>query len=327
MMSGVIIVHGGAGAWDVPKDRAAASMCGVKAAARAGYKFLSEGGSAVDAVEAAVMSLENNPLFNAGTGSILNEDKGIEMDALIMDGSNLKAGGVCSVTNILNPIQLSRVVMDKTEHVLLAGVGALAFAKEMGVQTATYEELHTELAQYKYDNRIGIKGTKGPVLEYKDTVQSIHSDKDLGTVGAVAMDKDGHIAVATSTGGMTGKRPGRVGDTPIIGGGMYADDSIGGVSCTGHGEAISKVCLAYRILQSMSSGTSTEQACTDGVQHMQEKVGGVGAGVIVIDKEGQPSYSFNTGGMAWAYIDKNKDIHSGMLPGDHNTEKFKPQAS
>ena len=246
----VIIVHGGA--WAIPDTLKDPSLHGVQIAAKAGWEVLLQGGSAVDAVEKAITLLENDPTFDAGTGSVFTAAETIEMDAIIMEGTNLSVGAVAAVENVKNPIQLARIIMEKTEHTMLVGVGANAFAAERGIPSVPLKELETlgaleELQRFKTYKK-AVTGNFSERQDYKGNF--------LGhdTVGCVAMDRDGLLACGTSTGGITGKRPGRVGDSPLVGCGAYADNESGAVSCTGHGESIAKVCLARRIVEACERG-------------------------------------------------------------------------
>uniref|UniRef100_A0A8C4T0X8 Isoaspartyl peptidase/L-asparaginase n=1 Tax=Erpetoichthys calabaricus TaxID=27687 RepID=A0A8C4T0X8_ERPCA len=228
----VVVVHGGSG-----KALTREEFCklGVQEAALAGYHVLQQGGSALDAAEAAVIHLENNPIYNAGFGSALNELKDVEMDALIVDGRTLDCGAVAAVRRIANPIALSRLVMEKTNHVCLAGEGASRFAKAMGIKEVSEESLRTEYSIKKWEEARHFNEDSG-------------EESKSGTVGAVVLDSKGDLASATSTGGMVKKMVGRVGDTPVIGCGGFADNLVGAVSATGHGEAIMKVTLSRLVI-------------------------------------------------------------------------------
>jgi beta-aspartyl-peptidase (threonine type) len=241
-----IIVHGGA--WAIPDRMVEAHLAGCEAAAREGGRALSEGGSAIDAVEAAVRVMEEDPTFDAGRGSFLNREGAVEMDAVIMDGARLKAGSVAAVRNILHPVTLARLVMERTDHVLLVGEGANLFASEMGMEATPEEELLVgrELErwrQLKKDPRFRAR----VIFEPPKAAPSWDVPGD--TVGAVAMDGDGNTAASTSTGGTPKKRMGRVGDSPLVGAGVYADDATGAVSATGWGEPIILSCLSKRVLE------------------------------------------------------------------------------
>ncbi|MFQ5869020.1 MAG: isoaspartyl peptidase/L-asparaginase [Candidatus Zixiibacteriota bacterium] len=286
-----IIVHGGA--WDIPGEVHKAHLKGCRKAAELGYEILSSGGSALDAVEAAVRALEGDPTFDAGRGSFLNLEAEVEMDAIIMDGRDLESGAVAGVGNVRNPVSLARLVMEKTDHLLLIGEGAKAFAPRCGVRLCPTEELLVgrELRRYR-----ALKRKK----DFKP--RTIFEPKRSGTVGAVAIDKEGNLASATSTGGVPKKLPGRVADTPIIGCGAYADNSSGAVSSTGWGESIMKVLLAKTVCDFMAEGFTALVACRKGIQLLGRKVGGLG-GAIAIDRRGNLGFSYNTPHMAYAFAD------------------------
>lgn len=270
-----ILVHGGAGARADDDDPEAAKE-GCLAAARVGKAILDAGGSAVDAVVAAVAALEDNPRFNAGTGSALNALGEVETDASVMRGEDGGAGAVAALKDVLNPIRLARLVMEKTPHVLLAGAGARAFAVEQGVPLGS---LVTPRAQARFE-----KAAKGH-----------------GTVGAVARDKWGHLAAATSTGGTPGKMPGRIGDSPIIGAGTFADDALGACSCTGTGEAILKATLARKAVD-LCLMVTPNVAAAEAVKQLA-RFGGDG-GLILIDPTGRLGFAFDTQRMARAWVDE-----------------------
>lgn len=308
-MEPAIIVHGGAVKFS--GEKVGRALEGTKNAASRGYRILIQGRSAIDAVQAAICELENDPTFDAGTGSPLTSEGDIEMDAVIMDGRTLESGAVAAVKNVKNPIVLARMVMENTPHCLLVGQGANQFADEEGVPRISKEKLITE------ENR-------NKLLEFKSSygkaVMNDFSTRDHDTVGAVAIDKDGNIAFGTSTGGITNKRPGRVGDSPLAGIGGYADNKVGGISCTGHGESITRVALAYDIISKMKYANMTIQAAADeALSEMSEKLGNAennfSAGVIGIGKDGVPVYSFKTEQMAWAWA-RNGKLHNGVNPGD-----------
>lgn len=298
MLKPVIIVHGGA--WNVPDELVEAHIKGVEKAVSIGWDILENGGSALDAVEAAVRCMEDDPTFDAGVGSFLNEDGFVELDAIIMDGRTLDAGAVAGVRNIKNPITLARKVLENTEHVLIVGEGANIFAKRVGISEVSPDELvlPREIERWKL------------FKEGKLNLEDLFEPKAKGTVGAVALDKDGNIAAGTSTGGLTGKMVGRVGDTPIVGSGAYADNLIGGVSSTGHGEKIMRVTLAKTIIGLMEQGLSAQKAAEAGIDILWNRVHGRG-GVIVIDKSGNVGVAYNTPRMAYAYIVNGK-LHSGI---------------
>jgi beta-aspartyl-peptidase (threonine type) len=260
-----IIVHGGAGS--IKDASLPQRLDGCKEAALAGWKILQQGGSALDAAEAGVVVLEDNPLFNAGTGSTLNSSGEIEMDAAVMEGESLRAGAVAAVQGIKNPIKLARRVMEDGRHVLLAGKGALAFARQVGIPEVSPESLIVDSERKRWEEK-------------------------HGTVGCVALDSSGRVAVATSTGGIFNKLPGRVGDSPLLGCGTYAADS-GGVSCTGNGEAIMRVVLAKSALDLMRRGSDPQSAADQAIALLAEKTGSAG-GLIIIDRNGRIGYARNT---------------------------------
>lgn len=287
-----IAIHGGAGTIlreDLTPEKEAAYKAALNDALNAGYAVLEKGGSSLDAVEQAVISLENTPLFNAGKGSVFTEKGTHEMDASIMEGKTKMAGAVSLITGIKNPVSLARLVMDKSEHVFMAGAGALEFAKLHHCPTETPEYFYDD---FRYQQWQAVKGS--------DTFQLDHAankDKKFGTVGAVAIDIHGNIAAATSTGGMTNKKFGRVGDSPMIGAGTYANNETCGVSCTGSGEFFIRGVVAYDVSCLMEyKGLSLQDACDTVVKDRLLKIGGDG-GLIAVDKFGNLSFSFNTEGM------------------------------
>ncbi|MFN0031161.1 MAG: isoaspartyl peptidase/L-asparaginase family protein [Flavobacteriales bacterium] len=298
-----IAIHGGAGTITrehMSAEKEAAYKQALDASLGEGYKVLASGGSALDSVEKAVRCLEDNPLFNAGRGSVFTYDGAHEMDASIMCGDTLAAGAIAGVKNIKNPVSLARAVMEKSEHVLLAGRGAELFAKEMLLDFQPDEYFYTDLRwqQWKDAQQTGV-------------VQLDHTEgKKFGTVGAVALDAQGNIAAATSTGGMTNKRWGRAGDSPIIGAGTYADNNTCAVSCTGHGEFFIRAVVAYDVSCLMAyKGLSLQQACDTVVKDKLVKLGGEG-GLIAVDALGNICLSFNSEGMYRAW--RNADGKAGV---------------
>jgi beta-aspartyl-peptidase (threonine type) len=295
-----IAIHGGAGTLvkgQMTEDKEIAYKAALDHALNAGYALLLNGKSALDAVEEAVKQLENNALFNAGSGSVFTADGTHEMDASIMDGSNLKAGAVTTITGIANPIQLARDVMEKTEHVFLAGEGAMRFAKKLNYEIKSPSYFHDDL---RYQQWQEIKGTDSFQLDH-----SLKKDSKFGTVGAVALDQYGNIAAATSTGGMTNKRFGRVGDSPMIGAGTYANNQTCAVSCTGSGEYFIRGVVAYDVSALMEyKRQSLGDAAKEVINNRILKIGGDG-GLIAIDKQGNIVMPFNTEGMYRAKIDTN----------------------
>ena len=282
-----LVIHGGAGVIEkanMTPDKDREIRAALDKALAAGSQVLGRGGSALDAVEAAVKVLEDDPNFNAGRGSVLTFDGDIEMDASIMDGRTRAAGAVTGVTQTRNPISLARAVMEKSEHVFLSRDGADAFSKAQGLEQAPQDYFSTPRRQQQLEQ---FKTSKVSALdiEYK-----------FGTVGAVAVDARGHVAAATSTGGMTGKRWGRIGDSPIIGAGTYADDRGCAVSGTGWGEYFIRVGVAHEICARMRMNGTAPQQAADAVMAEVKALGGDG-GVIVVTPKGDMVYSFNTIGM------------------------------
>src|SRR5262245_60758226 len=269
-----LIIHGGAGA--DPRDGREELRRGMRAAALAGWRVLSSGGAALDAVEAAVRALEDDPQFNAGRGSVLNRDGEIEMDASIMEGDRLQCGAVAALAGVANPITVARQVLESRRHVLLVGDGALAFAREAGIPQCDLASLVTDRQRKRHAEL-----ARQP------------AGRSGGTVGAVALDRAGTIAAATSTGGTPGKLPGRVGDSALIGAGTYADSSLGGVSCTGDGEAIIRVVLGHRALRYLKDAEAADYAAKVAVDLLVEEGGGQG-GLILIDWRGRPGYATST---------------------------------
>jgi beta-aspartyl-peptidase (threonine type) len=291
-----IAIHGGAGTLlkgQMTSDKEAAYTSGLQAALDAGYDVLQNGGSAIDAVTASVVLLENNPLFNAGKGSVFTANGRHEMDAAVMEGKHLKAGAVSLITGIKNPVLLARDVMEKSEHVFLAGEGAMAFAKSLGY---TLEEDNYFFNQFRYDQWQEIRESDHFQLDH-----SIRKESKFGTVGAVACDVHGNVAAATSTGGMTNKKWGRVGDSPMIGAGNYANNATCAVSCTGSGEYFIRGVVAYDVSCLMEyKGLSLADAAHEVIHHRILKLGGDG-GLIAVDARGNIAMPFNTEGMYRAF--------------------------
>jgi L-asparaginase / beta-aspartyl-peptidase len=287
-----IAIHGGAGtilksAMTAEKENAYTKE--LNFALEAGYSVLQKGGSSLDAVEQAVIALENSPLFNAGRGSVFTEKGTHEMDASIMDGKNKMAGAVSLVTGVKNPVALARLVMEKSEHVFMAGEGAMEFAKLMNCKFESPEYFFDEMRHKQW---LSVKGTDAFQLDH-----SVEKDKKFGTVGAVAIDVNGNIATATSTGGMTNKKFGRVGDSPMIGAGSYANNATCGISCTGSGEFFIRGVVAYDVSCLMEyKNMSLQEACDKVIHERLLQIGGDG-GLIAVDAKGNISFSFNTEGM------------------------------
>ena len=320
-----LAIHGGAGTIlrsQMTSALEAEYRGGLDAALKAGWNILERGGSSLDAVEAAVCLLEDFPLFNAGRGAVFTHEGKVELDASIMDGHKLKAGAVAFVRNIRNPVKLARLVMERTEHVLLAGDGANQFAESMHVRAEPDEYFFTEhrwlqLQEAIADGRIQLdhtaetprhgsdKTTRATKAETRP-VGSVPSTRPIGTVGAVACDKNGHLAAATSTGGMTNKKFGRVGDTPIVGLGNYADD-VCAVSCTGHGEFFMLGVTAYDVAARMKyKNLSLEDAARESIDHLTS-IGGEG-GLIAVDTHGNVTLPFNSEGMYRGFVNQENVI-------------------
>ena len=299
-----IAIHGGAGtilkSMLTPELEAEYTEA-LKQSINAGYQILKQGGSSLDAVEASVVSLENCYLFNAGRGAVFNSIGKHEMDASIMEGKYLKAGAVSSVQNIKNPVKLARAVMDQSEHVFLTAAGAMQFAKERNIELAPDDYF---FVQHRYDQWQSVKDTDHYNLDHV----AEPSDKKFGTVGAVALDCFGNMAAATSTGGMTNKKYGRVGDSPIIGAGTYANNTTCAISCTGHGELFIRSVVAYDISCLMEyKGLSLKQACDSVVYDKLVKIDGEG-GLIALDAKGNIELPFNSEGMYRACVNTTGEI-------------------
>jgi len=288
-----LIVHGGA--WDIPVSEVEAHRKGCVAALKLGWEVLRAGGSSIDAVEQAIRYLEDDETFDAGRGSHLNAQGEVELDASIMEGRSLMCGAVAAVQDVRNPITLARKVMEENRHILLVGEGAELFAREKGIEICRPQELITERELKRWKT---IKGRES--FDQIDSFQSTGSSGD--TVGAVALDLEGNICVGTSTGGTLHKYPGRVGDSPLIGAGSYADNELGGVSATGWGESIIRVVMAKTVIDLIETHSGDAQvAAKMGIEILKRKVGGFG-GVIVMNALGEFGVSFNTPRMARAYI-------------------------
>ena len=297
-----LVIHGGAGTIErssMTPEKEREYRTGLERALTAGYEILKRGGSSLDATEAAVRVLEDDPRFNAGRGSVFTSAGTNELDASIMDGKTLKAGAVGSVKHIKNPIGLARLVMEKSPHVMLDCAGAEGFAKANGVQLVDPKYFFT---QERWDALQKMKAAEKQRAS-GDGKSFIITDQDRhGTVGAVALDKDGNLAAATSTGGTTNKRPGRIGDTPVIGAGTYANNQTCAVSCTGDGEYFIRAAAAHDVSALMQyRGLTLQEAAQTALDTVKE-LGGTG-GLIAIDKKGEIALPFNTNGMYRGYVD------------------------
>lgn len=278
-MAPVIVVHGGAGAWRVPSARLDEALDACRRAVAAGVELLDAGGTAVDGVEAAVRVLEDAPSLNAGRGSYRNTAGVIEMDALIMDGRSLDAGAVAAAQRVCNPIALARRVMSDTRHVLLVGDGASAFADDIGF----------------------------PRCETADWAPADQRTPVADTVGAVALDGGGNVAAGTSTGGIPHKMPGRVGDSPLVGAGAYADNETAAVTATGDGEALMKVVISKHVCDLIARGTDVQAACDHAVRTLTTRAHGRG-GIIAVDAAGKVGVSFNAPAMPYASAESSGQI-------------------
>jgi len=287
-----IAIHGGAGTIlqsSMTAEKEKEYTEALQEALEAGYTVLENNGTALDAVEKAVIVLENCPLFNAAKGAVFNAIGKHEMDASIMEGKNRMAGAVCGIHSIQNPVSLARQVMEQTEHVLLMGEGAMDFAATIGFPFIDDDYFYDE---FRYNQWLKIKDSENFQLDHTEK-----KDEKFGTVGAVALDAHGNIAAATSTGGMTNKKFGRVGDSPIIGAGTYANNETCAVSCTGSGEYFIRGVVAYDVSCLIEhKGLSLQEACDEVIQKRLHDIGGDG-GLIAVDTKGNITLSFNTEGM------------------------------
>ena len=287
-----IAIHGGAGTLVrgmMTPDREAAYRSALKLALDKGYATLEQGGTAIDAVEVATKLLENSHLFNAGKGSVFTANETHEMDACIMEGNGLQAGAVSLITGIKNPVSLARDVMEKSNHVFLAGAGAMQFAKQLNYDLEDDSYFYDDLRHKQW---LDIKDTDNYQLDH-----SAKKDSKFGTVGAVACDQDGNIAAATSTGGMTNKKWGRVGDSPMVGAGNYANNKTCAISCTGSGEFFIRGVVAYDVACLMEhKNMSLEDASNEVIHKRILEIGGDG-GLIAVDAKGNIAMPFNTEGM------------------------------
>ena len=306
-----LVIHGGAGTIDRSKmtpEKEKAHREGLENALKTGWEILQRGGTALDATEAAVRTMEDNPLFNAGRGAVFTSAGTNEMDAATMEGKTMRAGAVANVKHVKNPIMLARKLLDKAERppgseprsgpVLMVGDGAEAFAKENGIELVDAKYFFT---QERWDSlqRLKNKQTEGGHGEMRHIISDYERH---GTVGAVAVDRDGNLAASTSTGGMTNKPPGRLGDSPIIGAGTFANNATCAVSCTGDGEYFIRAAVAHTVSDLMEfRGMTVQQAAEEALKRAHD-LGGEG-GLIAIDKDGNHALPFNSSGMYRGYID------------------------
>ena len=274
-----LVVHGGA--WEIPPHLIQICQKAVKRAVDRGWNVLTRGGSALDACEQAIIELEDEPVFDAGVGSHPNRDGKVQLDAILMNGATLKSGAVVAVERVRNPIRLARVILERSEHMLLAGYGAEQFAVEHGMALCDPKDLITQTEAALWTSLSG-------------------KVANLGTVGAVALDSSGNLASGTSTGGTLFKYPGRVGDSALVGCGCYADNTSAAISTTGHGESIMKVVLAKTANDLVAAGMSPQTAADDAITNLTKRTGGRG-GLIIVDRQGRVGLAFSTPNMAHGY--------------------------
>jgi beta-aspartyl-peptidase (threonine type) len=287
----VLLVHGGA--WDIPDGLRGEHVDGIRAALAAGWAVLSAGGSAVDAVEAAVIVLEDDELWDAGYGSVLDEDGHVTVDAMIMDGSSLGLGSIAGASTVKNAVRVARRVMERSEQTVFVGAGADRFAEEQGFEPIANESLIVERERAEYERR------RAHAREGAGAGAGGHGHD---TVGAIALDAAGHVAAATSTGGKTFKPVGRVGDSPLVGSGGYADDELGAVSCTGDGEAIMKLVLGKWAVDRIGEGMDPQEAAAAAMERLATRLGATG-GLIVLAPDGRSGAAYSTPRMAWGRRD------------------------
>jgi L-asparaginase / beta-aspartyl-peptidase len=292
----VVVVHGGA--WAIPDDMVEAHLNGVRKAVAGGWRVLARGGSALDAVEEAVVIMEDDETFDAGRGSFLNREGRVQLDALIMDGATLRAGGVGCVERIANPVRAARKILSDSPHVYFVGEGAERFAAEHGIPLCRNEDLIIpreveRLREFQARSAEKHEDLFAPAISHD-------------TVGAVALDREGNIAAATSTGGTLNKAPGRLGDSSLIGCGCYADNKTAGASLTGWGEPIMKLVLAKWAADRVASGSVPEWVAAEAMNYLKDRVNGHG-GIILLDARGRFGIAHNTPRMAWAYKSSQKE--------------------
>jgi len=306
MSNFTLVIHGGAGTIlkaDMTPELEKAYLDALGEALDAGFAVLEEGGSAINAIKATIVMMEDNMLFNAGRGSVFTKKGVQEMDAAVMDGSTLAAGAVSGVRNVRNPIELAMEIMRNSNHVFLSGKGANDFAIKQGIKLEPDEYF---FSQFRYDQWKAIRDSDNYSLDHThQRLEELMKDKKFGTVGAVACDKNGNIAAATSTGGMTNKKYGRIGDSPIIGCGTYANNKTCGISCTGHGEMFIRTVAAYDVSCLMEyQGLDLESAMNIVVNEKLMSIHGEG-GMIGVDNQGHPEMVFNSQGMYRGFTSSN----------------------
>ncbi|MEQ9440089.1 MAG: isoaspartyl peptidase/L-asparaginase [Cyclobacteriaceae bacterium] len=317
-----IAIHGGAGTIlreNMDAEQEAAYRTKLEEALQAGYAVLKDGGTSLDAVISAIQIMEESPLFNAGKGAVFTSDGKNELDAAIMDGSTRNAGAVAGISTIKSPIAAARAVMESSPHVMMIGQGAEQFASEQGLEVVDPSYFYTDR---RFQQLERIRDTEKQQLDHSDSdrpgdqrqgyLDAEFPDRKFGTVGAVALDQDGNLAAATSTGGMTNKRYGRVGDVPVIGAGTYADNATAAISATGHGEYFIRSVVAYDITALMKyQEKSVQEAANEVVKDKLVEMGG-GGGVIAIDQQGNIAMPFNTKGMYRGFIDTSGKVYIGI---------------
>ncbi len=318
-----LVIHAGAGFLqkeNVSDSMEAVYIAKLTEAITAGHQVLEQGGTSLDAVTACINIMENSPLFNAGKGAVFTHEGTNELDASIMDGQTLNAGAVAGVKRIKNPINAAAEVMQNSKHVLLTGAGAEEFAQERGVELVDpsyfynpklYKTLQDVLKREE-KKKAKKEGIQTGAIDLDAYENPFIKGAKFGTVGCVALDKNGNLAAGTSTGGMTGKRWNRIGDSPIIGAGTYANNATCGVSCTGTGEYFMRSLVAYDISAMMEyKGSSLQEATQEVIQHKLKELGGLG-GVVALDKDGNASMDFNTPGMHRAFMDDQGNLTIGL---------------
>ncbi|WP_282017112.1 isoaspartyl peptidase/L-asparaginase family protein [Salegentibacter mishustinae] len=312
-----IVIHGGAGT--ILKENMSDSLeqaykAKLEEAIRTGHEILANGGTAIEAVQRTINIMENSPLFNAGKGAVFTNEGKNELDASIMEGKTLNAGAVSGVTTVKNPINLAWEVMENSEHVMLSGKGAEQFAKERNLEIVNPEYFYTE-NRFKSLERLKERNSEKTELDHDGKtafVDPFIKDSKFGTVGCAALDKNGNLAAGTSTGGMTNKKWGRIGDAPIIGAGTYANNKTAAISATGWGEFFIRGVVAYDISAMMEyKGMSLAEAAKEVIQNKNPQLGGNG-GIIAIDRNGNVSMEFNTAGMYRAKMNQDGDLEIGI---------------
>ena len=311
-----IVIHGGAGT--ILKENMSDSLekeykAKLEEAVRAGHAILERGGTSIEAIEKAINIMENSPLFNAGKGAVFTNAETNELDAAVMDGKTLNAGAVAGVTTVKNPIDLAIAVMNNSEHVMMIGKGAETFAEEQGIEIVAPEYFYTE---NRFKGLQRVKDSEKTQLDHDDQktafLDPFINDSKYGTVGAAALDKHGNLAAGTSTGGMTNKRWGRVGDVPVIGAGTYANNKTAAISGTGWGEFFIRGVVAYDISALMEyGGMSLQEAAQEVIQKKNVELGGNG-GIIAIDNKGNVAMEFNTAGMYRAKMNQKGELEIGI---------------